>query len=79
MRLIFGSYTDDETPYVFANNIDGVIINLQNVLFTFLQWFYDNQMKADPDKCHFICSTDDKVRIIVENKKIYITVHAKSS
>ena len=27
-------------------------------------------MKANPDKCHFICSTDDKVNIIVENQKI---------
>ena len=28
-------------------------------------------MKANPDKCHFICSTDDKENIIVENRKIY--------
>ena len=27
-------------------------------------------MKTNPDKCHFICSTDDKVNIIVENQKI---------
>ena len=27
-------------------------------------------MKADPDRCHFICSTDDKVNITVENQKI---------
>ena len=26
-------------------------------------------MKAYPNKCHFICSTDDKVNIIVENQK----------
>ena len=28
-------------------------------------------MKANPDKCHFICSTDDKVNIIAANQKIY--------
>ena len=27
-------------------------------------------MKANPDRCHFICSTDDKVNITVENQKI---------
>ena len=27
-------------------------------------------MKANAEKCHFICSTDDKVNIIVENLKI---------
>ena len=27
-------------------------------------------MKANQDKCHFICSTEDKVNIIVDNQKI---------
>ena len=27
-------------------------------------------MKANPDKCHFICSTDYKVNLFVENQKI---------
>ena len=26
-------------------------------------------MKANPDKCHFICSTEDKINIIVDNQK----------
>ena len=25
-------------------------------------------MKANPDKCHFICSTNDTVNLIVENQ-----------
>ena len=66
----FASYADDSTPYVVGNNIEDVIIKLQNVSLTLFQWFYDNQMKANPDKCHFICSTDDKVNITVENQKM---------
>ena len=31
---------------------------------------YHKQMKANQDKCHFICNTDDKVKIIAENQKI---------
>ena len=27
-------------------------------------------MKANPDKCHFICSNNDKVNLIVENQII---------
>ena len=27
-------------------------------------------MKANPDKYHFICSTDDKIKIVVESQKI---------
>ena len=66
----FASYADDNTPYVVVNNIEDVIIKLQNASITLVQWFYDNQMKANPDKCHFICSTDDKVNITVENQKM---------
>ena len=27
-------------------------------------------MKANPDKCYFICSTNDKVNLIVQNQII---------
>ena len=74
----FASYADDNTAYVVGNNIEDVIIKLQNASLTLFQWFYDNQIKANSDKCHFICSTDNKATIIVENQK-YVTVHAKSS
>ena len=30
----------------------------------------DNQIKANPDKCHFICSTNGAVNLIVENQII---------
>ena len=66
----FSSYADDNTPYVVDNNIQDVIIKLQNASLALFQWFYDNQVKANTEKYHFICSTDDKVNIIVENQKI---------
>ena len=66
----FANYADNSTPYVVGNNIEDVIINLQNASLTLFQWFYDNQMKANPVKCHFICSIDDKVNIIVENQNL---------
>ena len=30
----------------------------------------DNQMKANPDKCHFICSTNYTINLVVENQMI---------
>ena len=73
----FASYADYDTlyvvgtPYVMGSNTENVIINLQNASLTLFQWFYDNWVKGNPDKSYFICSTDDKVNIIVENKTIY--------
>ena len=34
------------------------------------QSFSDNQMKANPDKCHFLCSSDGEVSLATENQKI---------
>ena len=66
----FASYADDNTPYGVGNNIEDVILKLQNASLALLQWFCDNQMKANPDKCHFTCSTDDRVNITVEDQKM---------
>ena len=33
-------------------------------------WFADNQMKANPDKCHLLTSSSDKVSICVDNYNI---------
>ena len=34
-------------------------------------------MKANPDKCHFICSTNDAVNLIVENQIIENSIREK--
>ena len=44
---------------------------MKNSLLTLFQRFYDNQMKANPDKCLYICNTDDKVNLGVENHEVF--------
>ena len=63
----FTSDADDNTPYTIGKDMEDVIFKLQNSSKTLFQWFMDNQMKANPDKCQFICSTNDTVNLIVEN------------
>ena len=65
------------TQLVVSKNIEDIIINLQNASLTVFQLLYDKQMKANPDKCHSICSTDDKVNIIFENQKINSSLYEK--
>ena len=66
----FASYADDNTPYTIGNDKEEVIFKLQNSSKILFQWFMDNQMKANPYSCHFICSTNDTVNLIVENQII---------
>ena len=64
----FASYADDNTPFFAGDDLNDAILKLQNASKTLFKWFNDNQMKANPDKCHFICSV--KASIMAENKQI---------
>ena len=46
------SYADDNTPYNFDFNLDNVISNLEKSTNSLLNWFRENHMKANADKCH---------------------------
>ena len=50
--------------------LNDVVLKLQNASKTLFKWFNDNQMKANLDKCHFICSSSVKTSIMIENKQI---------
>ena len=66
----FASYADDNIPFFVGDDLNDVILKLQNASKTLFKWFNDNQMKANPDKCHFICSSSVKTSIMIENKQI---------
>ena len=57
------SYCDDNMPYAVGNNIEELIVNYKKASKALFQWFSDNQMKSNPGKCSFICSTSKKVRL----------------
>ena len=51
--------------------IQDVIFKLKNSSKILFQWFTDNQMKANPDKYHFIGSINDTVNLILGMKFDY--------
>ena len=73
-----GSYVDDNTPYVIAYNIDGVIKYLEEASEILFKWFNDNLMKINADKCHLLVSTDNtfKTKIGAEfDRKLSFDYH----
>ena len=64
------SYTDDNTLYITANSMDEVIEKLENAAKTLFRWFSDNEMKANPDKRHFLCSSNREVSLTIETQII---------
>ena len=57
------SYADDNTPYVSADKIDGVIKSLEEASKILFKWFNDNLMKINSGKCHSLVSTNNNVKI----------------
>jgi hypothetical protein len=63
----FASYADDNTPYVCGKNMNEVISSLENVSLRLFKWFTDNEMKANPEKCHLLLNTQSKWTLNIEN------------
>ena len=69
--LDFASYADNNTPFFVGSDLDEVIFKLQCASKTPFQWFAGNQMKANLDKCHFICRSNLKTSLMMENRQIH--------
>ena len=53
------NYADDKTLHVFSENVDVILENLVEIGRVLFQWFSNNFLKANVDKCHRILSTDE--------------------
>ena len=64
------SYADDTTPYFCAQDISSVLSELQRIAKTFFDWCRNNQIKANPEKCHVILSSNTQREIRFVNASI---------
>ena len=60
----FTGYVDDNTPCVVRDNIADVTKALEVIGENLLNWFLNNEMKLNTDKCHLLLRTS---LIIVKN------------
>ena len=45
------SYADVNVPYIIADNIVSLIKSFEEASTALFQWFDDNPLKSNPDKC----------------------------
>ena len=64
------SYADDDTPYMIADNVDDLITSLEQASNGLFEWFKNNLLKSNADKCHLLVSTNDRVSVNVDGFKI---------
>ena len=69
-EMDFASYADGNTPFVSSDRLDDVFHSLKNTLLKLFDWFPNNQMKANPDKCHLLTSPTACIAIIIKDNEI---------
>ena len=60
----FAAYADDTTQYFCDKNLEVLLSQLQIYALKLLEWFSNNYMKMNSEKCHLLLSSSD------ENQKI---------
>ena len=50
------SFAVDNTPYTSANNITGLVEDLEASARSIHKWFANNQMQGNATKCHVLLS-----------------------
>ena len=63
-------YADDNIPYMIADNVDDLATSLEQASNGFFEWFKNNLLKSNADKCHLFVSTNDRVSMNVDGFKI---------
>ena len=58
-RSFLSNYADGNVLYAFVSNLDEVKQNLSQDLLKLSEWFYENCMILNPEKCHYICLGKD--------------------
>ena len=50
----FSGYADGNSPFVVRDNIADVIKALEEIGVNILNWFSNNEIKLNTDKCHLL-------------------------
>ena len=64
------SYADDGTLLIIDNNTDNVLASLEQVSDVFFNWFKNNRLKSNVDKCYLLVSTNKLIGIKIGDHTI---------
>ena len=59
------SYADDNNPYASSSNLDAVINKLEESTNNLFQWFRNNYMKTNADKCDLLVTGNYETTAII--------------
>ena len=66
----FASYADDNTPYCIGKTPQKVISQLEKSSKSIFEWFENNGLKGNPDKCHLVLSKNENFEANINENRI---------
>ena len=69
-KFDIANFADDNTPYVTGNNISSVVNLSEEVACAIFQWFKDNEMKANAEKCHVLLNASNELTVKINEVQI---------
>ena len=70
IEIDIANYADDTTPYDLDSKLENIVKLLEENADKLFDWFSNNYLKANPDKCHLLVNTTGNIRICVRNETI---------
>ena len=64
------NYAHDNTPYMISDKVDDLITSFEQASNDLFEWFKNNLLKSNADKCHLLVSANDRVSMNVDGFKI---------
>ena len=69
-NIDIANYTDDNTPYIAADNIDDLIKSLEEAPTALFQCFDNNLLQNNPGECHLPISSNENITVKLAEYKI---------
>ena len=66
----FANFADDNTPYYIGKTPEEVISQLERSSKSIFEWFENNGMKANPNKCHLLLSKNENFEANINENRI---------
>ena len=67
---IIANYADDSTLYALDSKLENIVKLLEKNTDKLFDWFSNNYLKENPDKCHLLVNTTANIRISLRNETI---------
>ena len=69
-KIGFASYADDNTPSLSSDRLDDVLESLEKASLKLFDWFSNNQMQVNSDKCFLLTSATASIFIRIKDNAI---------